>query len=213
MKITSILRQKKNPNRYSVFIDYKYSFGISDETLLKSGLKDGMELSQADIDRISGDEQNSKAFESALNLLEYRSRSKKELRDKLARKKLSPDVIDKALERVERIGYLNDGQFAREFAQGLIAKGKGPILIRTELIRKGIDRETIDDIMSGIKETSESLIENAKALVEKKLKQLKGKEPDVIARRLTGFLARRGFSPDSIRTILKGAKKDIISEE
>ncbi|MFH1368133.1 MAG: RecX family transcriptional regulator [Elusimicrobiota bacterium] len=209
MKITSIQKQKRNQKHYSVFVDYKYSFSVSEETLLKSGIKDGDNLEQADIDRIAGEEQNSKAFESALHLLEYSSRSKKELKDRLLRKKLPPEAVDGALARIERIGYINDDKFAREFAQSLIVKGKGPALIRAELGRKGIPQETISEVMKGMPESSDVVLEHARAIAEKKLKAMKDKPPEVIAHRLTGFLARRGFSPDTVREILKSLKKGL----
>ena len=212
MKITSIQQQKKNKKRYSIFLDGEYSFSVSGETLLKSALKDGMELTENDIKDISKEETNSLAFESALRLLDFAARSKKELIERLKRKKIPQEAIDSALARVESAGFINDDKFARDYARNQVLRGKGPIAIRFELKRKGIDAETITDIMDGIKESSEDTLESAVQAAERKLKTMKNQPPEVIARRLTGFLARRGFAPDTIRTILKDIKKDIIEE-
>lgn len=153
-----------------------------------------------------------KAYEAALTLLDYSARSRKELADRLARKKFPPEIIEKTVERLAATGLLDDGKFARDFAELLRLKGRGPELIRLELRRKGIASETIAEILSGYKESSEEFLETAKAAAAKKLKQMGDLPPEKAARRVTGFLARRGFSPDAVRQILKAVKKELTEE-
>jgi regulatory protein len=153
-----------------------------------------------------------KAYEAALTLLDYSARSRKELTDRLARKKFPPEAVENAVNRLAASGLVNDEKFAREYAELLRLRGKGPELIRIELRRKGIPQETVLEIVSGYKENSDEFIESAKAITAKKLKQMGKLPPETAARRITGFLARRGFSPDTVRQILKEVKKELIEE-
>ena len=43
-KITAIKQQVKNPQRYSIFVDEKYSFSLSELALINSELKIGQEV-------------------------------------------------------------------------------------------------------------------------------------------------------------------------
>jgi regulatory protein len=152
--------------------------------------------------------EDEKAYEAALTLLDFSARSRKELEERLAIKKFSAEAIESAVGKLEQNGLVNDEKYARETAERLKLGGKGPELIRADLRKKGIASETINEIISGIKENTEETLEPAIALAAKKLKQMSRLQPDVAARRLTGFLARRGFSPDTVRAILKRLKSE-----
>ena len=154
--------------------------------------------------------EDEKAYEAALTLLDFSARSRKELEERLSRKKFSAESVEYAVSKLEEAGLVNDEKLARETAEMLKQRGKGPELIRAELRKKGIAAETINELISAIKENSEETLEPAVALAAKKLKQMNKLPPDVAARRLTGFLARRGFSPDTVRQILKRLRNDTL---
>ena len=59
-------------------------------------------------------------------------------------------------------------------------------------MRKGVDRDDIDNALSTVEPDDE--LAAATALAEKKLRSMRGLERDVKYRRLAGALARRGFS-------------------
>jgi regulatory protein len=153
-----------------------------------------------------------KAYEAALTFLDFSARSRKELEERLARKKFPAASVEYAVKKLEELGLVNDEKYARETAELLRQRGKGPELIRMELKRKGIHQETVSEIMSGMKESSEDTLGPVRALAAKKLKQMSKLPPEAAARRLTGFLARRGYSPDTVRQILKEIKRNISEE-
>ena len=77
-------------------------------------------------------------FERALNLLSYKPRSLAEMRARLMEKDWAEEaVVDQVLARLEELGYLNDEEFAANFANSrLTAKPIGRSRLRRDLRRK-----------------------------------------------------------------------------
>ena len=151
----------------------------------------------------SEDKQLKRAKNSAYRYLTIRPRSNKELADKLHDKKFSDPVITAVLEHVTRLGYLDDGKFAAQWAASRIrSRGFGKRRLEQELRIKGISRDIIKETLTTLfEESAESDIARKEA--EKKLRTLTRFEPQVRRRRLAGFLERKGFSSEIIRTILR----------
>jgi regulatory protein len=136
-----------------------------------------------------------KTFERALNLLSYKPRSLAEMRSRLMEKDWAEEaVVDQVLARLEELGYLNDEEFAANFANSrLTAKPIG----RSRLRRKKLPSETIENALDEAYEqqSEEELIDRAIG----KHVRLKGAPTDrEEAKRLFDHLIRRGFSYDLV---------------
>jgi regulatory protein len=141
----------------------------------------------------------------AYRLLTYRPRSCAELRQKLQAKAYHEPVIDAVLEVLARLGYVNDGQFAEQFASSRIRlRGWGRRRIERELGNKGIERRIISVTLSRIFEHDVE-IETAKNAAERKLASMRSVDRKTKYRRLAGFLERRGFSFEVIKSILRSS--------
>ena len=82
----------------------------------------------------------------ALKVIEYRDRTEKELREKLKEKGFGENLIDDELEFLKSYGFINDARYAERFtADAINLKKWGKSRIKSELIRKGVDRELIDN--------------------------------------------------------------------
>lgn len=137
----------------------------------------------------------------ALKFLSYRSRSKKELLDKLRSKGFSSKQIDQTIRFLEHAGLVDDQNLAEELlAYSLERKPLGKKGIEAFLSRRGIGKELIHKALSV--HTVDMEVESAKRFVDKKLKSLKNYPEDVVKRRLWGILRRRGFSAEVIQKIL-----------
>jgi regulatory protein len=149
------------------------------------------------------DEKNlARAKSTAYRYLTYRPRSTKELLDKLSEKKFDVAVINAVLADLTRLGYLDDAQFAAQWASSrLRLRGFGRRRIEQELKQKGVDQEIIRGALA-IAIPPEDEIEAARSFAERKLRTMKSFEPEVRRRRLAGFLERKGFSYDIIREML-----------
>lgn len=145
------------------------------------------------------EEQRALAHEAALRLLTVRERSAAELRQRLRQKGYSPEVIIAVLDRLAESGLQDDARFAERFAEEA-ARGRGYAArrIRGELLRKGIGRD-----LAAVASTTDPDEEEARAetLARSRAARMRGSPPEVVARRITGLLARRGFDADVCRRV------------
>ena len=137
------------------------------------------------------------ARDYALYLIEFRDRTEKELREKLTAKGYSEEQIEDTAEFLKSYGYLDDKRYALHFIHDAINLKKwGKIRIRTELLRKGIDREAVEFAI----EDAFSEIEDDRVLsiMEKRFKDSDYSNMKERTR-IFNFFMRRGFTPDEIK--------------
>lgn len=154
------------------------------------------------------DDENKKARDAALRLLGLCDRSKRELKERLLRKGYSEAAADDVAGEMESLGYIDDRRYAERFASDAVnRRNAGPQMIFSELQKKGIARDIIDDVLVKVSnDFAESDI--ARRALDRRLR--KGGVPrdrDEI-RRLSDYLRRRGFAYDIIRDVLKGIEQD-----
>ena len=140
-----------------------------------------------------------KTFDRAVNLLTYKARSIKELRERLLEKDWTNEqIVDEVIEKLKSYGYLNDEVFAKNLASSkLRQKPMGKRLLQQKLALKKLDKETVAEaIEKAFDETPEDeLIERA---IVKRLR-LKGKPKDRDdAKKFYDYLLRQGFSYDLV---------------
>jgi len=146
-----------------------------------------------------------KARQKALRYLAYRGRSVEEVRTRLAEKGFDEAVIKKVINRFSDLGYLDDRNFAGQWAKSLAA-GRlwGDRKIEASLRGKGISRDLIQEAIAGAREEKDEQ-RAIQELVEKRLRRepvcevfsYKGK------RRLMQTLAGRGFPVGLILDVLR----------
>ncbi len=146
-----------------------------------------------------------KARQNALRYLSYRGRSIEEVRSKLTEKGFDDAVIKKVVDRFIDLGYLDDENFAKQWARNLaVSRLWGDRKIERTLLEKGISRDLIKD---AIAETREEKDERRaiEELVEKRLRR--ESECEVFSykgkRRLAQSLAGRGFPVGLILDVLR----------
>ncbi len=147
-----------------------------------------------------------RARNAAYRLLTYRPRSHAELEQKLREREFDEAVIRAVLADLERFGYVNDREFAGQWAAGrLRLRGFGRRRIEQELRRKGISQEIIREAVAEAVPADDER-EAAMKAAEKKLRTMQSVGPDVRRRRLAGFLERKGFSSEITRSVINMAK-------
>ena len=83
MQISKIERQKKNAQRYSIFLNNQFAFGVDEQVLLNFNLRKGQELDQNDIYNIQKAEYEQSIYHKALNYLSHGLKSVFEVRQYL----------------------------------------------------------------------------------------------------------------------------------
>lgn len=134
----------------------------------------------------------------AYHFLKFRPRTEREMRDYLIRKKTPADLIEKIIDKLKESKFIDDREFIKWWVdQRSYFKPKGQFILKQELLRKGIAKDTIDDFFDNIQDNNEEGLA-VKALEKKRpsLERLKGKER---YQKAINFLLRRGFSFDSAK--------------
>src|SRR5688572_29891413 len=108
MKITAIKQQVKRTDRYSVYVDEKYAFSLSEGELLTQGIASGQEINQQRLKELKVSSSNDKAYGNALRYAAMRPRSLWEMRIYLQRKQVEEPVAAAITERLQRNGLLDD---------------------------------------------------------------------------------------------------------
>lgn len=143
-RITAIKPQVKRTDRYSIFIDEKYSFPLSANQLLNEGVRVGQELSDEDLTELQQRATLGKGYDQALNLIARRPRSERELRDYLKAKGYQLTSCEEILNMLSEKGYVNDQDFAaRWVANRRLLKATSRRKLVQELKQKGLQDDVI----------------------------------------------------------------------
>ena len=132
------------------------------------------------------------ALEKAMRLLAVSARTGYELREKLLKSGYSPTEADGAVSECCRRGYVNDELYASDFTACSIDRGSGIRKVRQKLLKKGLDRELVEQTLE---ENREREPESARMVLAGKWRNL-SRETDPYKKRAKAFrfLVGRGFS-------------------
>ena len=200
MLITAIEPRRKGLS--ALFIDGEFAMDLDTQALLENRFDVGRDISDEELKEMIELSNERRAKEKALWLISYRSHSKKELKDKI-RRTCDEASAEKAVERMEELGLVNDEEYARLFARKLlIQKRMAYRAAMLEMSRKGIDKETAEQALD---EVDADCRENIRYIIEKKYRDI-GDEK--IKRRAVAALQRLGYGWDDIRAVLSEYEED-----
>ena len=140
-----------------------------------------------------------------MDLLARREHSRLELYQKLKQKKFEPNIINTELDKLSNEGLQSDERFAEAFLRSRIDKGKGPNIILSELLQRGVDELLVSNVLESISEGQ--WCEVAYETMNKKL----GNESELDydkQLKLMKFLNNRGFTRSQIERA-----KNLLSEK
>lgn len=197
MKITSIKQQVKKTDRYSVFVDEKYAFSLSESALLESKLASGDELSAEQVKEYKKLSEDDKLYNKALRYIALRPRSKWEIEFYLQRKKASSPLVEAILNKLSIIGMIDDTKFAKAFVSDRrLLKPASRRKLTLELRKKHIADDIIEQAVGSEHEDEQTAL---REVIERKHRQTKYQD-DL---KLMQYLARQGFNYQDIKTALK----------
>lgn len=141
-------------------------------------------------------------LERGLNLLDGRAHSKAELERKLKQRHFPESVVTQAISELERLGLLNDFEFACLFIRDKLMPGSRPLgwlRLVNELGRRGISQESVRLAWNSVMEEGDIESENERALraAEKKLASIRDRNnPRKVRSSLLRHLSSRGFTSE-----------------
>lgn len=202
MIITKIEKQKKGNNRYNIFLDGEFAFGLYKDTIADFGLRVNDLLDEFRIARIKESDEFNFSKRTAFKYLSYKSRSKKDVYKKLKEKKISDETIRKVISYLEEQKFLDDRAYAKMFVQSqLLNKPIGKKTLTIKLMQKGFDKELIEEILEN-NFSEETEIENAKKLLKKYSLKIKSEDPFKKRKKSFAYLVSRGFDYEIVNRLL-----------
>ncbi len=207
--VTAIKSQEKRANRVSLFLDGKFTMGLSASVLEESGIRAGHYLSQAQVNNLKIADQSQRAKDRALKYLSYRPRSESEVRDRLKRYGYEDAIIATTLDRLRNAGYVDDASFAEFWKENRSTfSSRSTRFLVQELKQKGIDPEIINATIENIDNETE-----AYRAGYKKSRTLTTTDRYEFRKKLGAFLRRRGFDYNVISTVIEQLWNEKLCED
>jgi len=224
LRITSIEPQKtlrlRSGRRFNIFLDGIFAFSADEDLIVEYRLTMGKEIDKPQLEKLLFEAEVGKLMERMYRLFSIRQRSEREVRNyfrvknaelKIKDKESVSDLaIDLLIQKLKQKGLINDEQFAKAWVEARRkSKNKGKIALQTELFQKGIDRETIANLLAEQTAAGEQAL--AQQALEKKLKSWKSLPILEFKKKAYAFLLRRGFEYSIVREIVEKISKKIYN--
>ena len=203
-----ISAQKGKQNKIHISIDGEYRLTVDADFWFSCGYISGDEIDEEQYKALESNIFKRRCFNRALNILSRRDHSEKELFDKLARAD-GDEAAASAVEKIKALGYIDDERYAAALAKELAErKGKSERAILSELIHRGIDRNTAENAISSLTldECDKiNILLNSK--YRRKLETEKGRQ------QVFNALLRLGYGYGEIRSAMREYDESIEEED
>lgn len=196
-EITQISPQVKDKRRCNIYIDGKFCCGLTLETAVKNRLKVGVCITPERLSQIQLESEKNTALDKALTHLSATKKTEKQMREFLQKKGYLEGVIEYVLEKLRGYNFVNDGEYAEEYAS-FASKKKGLRLVERELMQKGIDKESIENALSTV--DGEAQEECARAILQKYMRA-KTADRETLAKAYR-YLLSKGFSYELAKSVI-----------
>jgi regulatory protein len=209
MKITAKSGRK---DKIHIYIDGEYLLTVDEIFWFSCGLVSGDEINEEELTAFEEAAGSRRAFNSALNSLDYRDHSEKEIRAKLLRKH-DADYVDEAVEKLIELDLVNDERYAENYARELFERKKfGKMRIKSELRAKGISADIANAAVEELFEEEEP--DNVQRIVDIIGKRYYNRMNNEVGRKkVFSALQRMGYSFPDIREAMSEFSDDEYYED
>ena len=221
-QITDIQAVPESPSHCQLFLDSAPFVVVSVVLVENFGLRIGLEIEAEIIEKLIAADEVMRAKHFALRLLReethngvddetedsrptIRSKTyttKSEMERHLQREGFSTAAVQTTVEELIEAGHIRDRKYAENWvARRQKSSPRGKTLLKHELLDKGVDRETAEQVVAQVETEDEARL--ALQIAQRRMKQYQRLPVHVAKRRLHGFLARRGFRSEIVRHVLQ----------
>ena len=200
-KITDIQPQLQNASHLQIYLDDTPSVVVPLILVENLGLRIGLEIEAEVIEKLIEADAMMRAKNIALEMLREEIYSKTQMTRNLDKEGFSENTVETIVTELIQSGHIRDRQFAEKWVQRRQKSNpRGRKVLKQELIEKGVDRETAEQVINKINTKDEESL--AFQIAQKQAKKYKRLPHQVAQRRLHGFLSRRGYDSDLIMKIM-----------
>ncbi len=165
--------KKLGRNKYKVMFDNE-ELVLYEDIILKHNLLTKKDINIDELEEIVNDNRDYDAYNLALNYIEIRLRSRKEIYEYLKKKEFNENLINDVISKLDDLGLLNNKQYIEAFINDKInLSNDGPYKIRSALIDLEFEESDIDKYLYSIdqdvwKEKLDKIINKKKSLMKSK---------------------------------------------
>ncbi|MBF7030794.1 recombination regulator RecX [Staphylococcus kloosii] len=200
-KITKIEVQKKNKERFNLYLDEQFEMGIDIDTFVHFNLKKDQVLEPSDMEQIQTYEQYRQALNKTIQYISYRKRTEQEIVTYLQDNEFAEAVIADVINYCYKEKLIDHVDYAESLKNTMIqTTDKGPEVYKQKLYQLGIEQDIIESYTEKFKQ--QQPIEQIIKTAQKILRQKKGpiiKQQD----KLKQSMLQKGYGFDVINEVMK----------
>lgn len=194
MIIVAIEESRRYKGRFEISFDDGTQMMTSKDVIAENYLYVGKKLPDDDIESLKQGFLRDEARRIAINIINRRPLSKREVEKKLIEKGQPKESASEAAHWLEEIGLIDDSEYARLVVRHYSAKGYGRRRVQDELYRRGVPKDYWDEVL-------EEMPKQDNVIDRFIMNKLGGEMPDLREKkRIFDALARRGFSYSEINS-------------
>jgi regulatory protein len=207
-QITAIEPAPRQPQRMVIKVGGRTLVTLPRRVVEELHLAVGQELDAEQADRLAQAAACDRAVNAAGAILSRRALSGAELAQRLTKRGVRPDLVAPVIQRLRRLGLLDDEELGRALIRETLAKKPaGPALLRAKLARRSLDSDLIERLLAEPATQSSSPLADAFALAlglaRAQMNKMASVDRATQQRRLYGLLARRGFDEDTAQRVIE----------
>lgn len=191
--VTKVTPSGKIKDRFYIDFDNGDSLKVTINQIADHSIFTGRIFDEVEFSSLKNDAGKEDARGRALRMLGTRPMSRKEVSDKLRLKGIDDESIEDTAAWLEKIGAVNDEEYAGQIVRHYAGKGYGIGRIKDELYRRGVPRELWEDAMCEMPDTEDTVY---RLLISKIKSDEPGREE---ISKAANALYRRGFSCEEIK--------------
>lgn len=191
--------------RIALYLDDEFALSLEEIVWVSSGFKIKDTITAEKLNELSEESNFIRAKQRAFNMLSQRGYTKAKMEKRLA-EKASPQAAQKAAERMEELGLINDRDYGTEYANYLFStKLYGKIRIKQCLMERGIEAALADEILEEFSFSEDEDFERALIVAKKKYPDCHEEKQ---VKRLYAGLTRYGYGYHVIKRVLEEFKSE-----
>ena len=196
MRIVRLYSPSGDPDRIRAALESGEELAVDAQIVAEFGLCVGLELDDEALETLKKAISARRSKKRALRMIGTRAMSRREITDRLARRGGDRAEAEETAGWLERIGALDDREYAKMIVRHYSARGFGPAKVKSELFRRGVGRDLWPEAL-------EELPDEEEAIGRLLAGRLGPGSAPADMKKTMDFLLRRGFGYESVRAALR----------
>ena len=213
IKIEKFVKQKNG--NYKLKLEDSNELIIHEDLILKYELLLTKSIDKEKLEKLLEEQKVYDVYNIALKYIKVKIRSVKEIKNYLSKKQYSEDHINSVVDLLKKQGYLNNEIYAKALIHDrIILSNDGPIKIKNELEKNGVDEKLIHNYLEEYSEELEK--ERIQKLVNKQVTLNHNRTNNMLKKKIEINLINLGYHKNLINEVLSNINiedKDIYQKE